>query len=134
MYLVCMDLVYAGWYWSVFVTAVLRSPTYNLFIRILGVRSDGQAFVFESEIYNHPLIILSDKIVIDQAANITGHYVIYNKITIGPCKVGGIIHEGTYAANALITSKASRPWRTFIGTYYEHGDKSKSLAITTPSL
>ena len=38
-------------------------------------------------------------------------------ITIGHCQVSGILHQGTYAANALITSSVSGPMRAFVGTY-----------------
>jgi hypothetical protein len=48
---------------------------------------------------------------------------LYNKINIGPCKVGGVIHEGTFAANALVTSEESGPWHSFVGTYEEIAKK-----------
>ncbi len=112
--------------WSVALVTVLGSPIYNVLLRMLGAKFEGRAFVLEGEMYDYPFITLSDKAVVDNSpgTSIIGHYVVYNKVTIGPCKVGGIIHEGTFAANALLTSKESGPWRTFIGTYNEQGDSS----------
>ena len=63
-------------------------------------------------------------------SNLIGHYAVYKKITIGPCKVGGIIHEGTYAVYALITSTESRPWRTFTGTYNDQRESYNFLGIS----
>ena len=119
-----------GFFWYIISNAVVVSSTYNTLLRILGVSFEGQALVLEGSIYEFPFITLSDKAVIDQTPGLTGHYVVYNKITIGPCKVGGIIHEGTYAANALITSKESGPWRTFIGTYNDQRESSNSLGMS----
>ena len=122
-----------GFFWYIISNAVVVSSTYNTLLRILGVTIEGCAIVLEGEIYEYPLITLSDKTVIDQPPNLIGHYTIYNKITIGPCKFGGIVHEQLYVENALITSRESRRWNTFIGTYNEEDNFSNSLHFCNAS-
>merc|ERR1712165_631568 len=84
---------------------------------ILGVKFDGKALVFDAKMYEHPFITLADNVLVDQSPGIVGHYGIYDKITVGPCKVGGVIHHGTFVANGMVTSEESGPWRSVVGTY-----------------
>ena len=76
--------------------------------------------MFLTNIHEFSKITFSDKAIVD-SDNINGHYAVYDKITIGPCKVGGISCGGNYVANALITNAESGPMRVFIGTYPSSG-------------
>ena len=129
VYAVYATAVYAGQTWSVLSTVMLGSPSYNLLLRMLGVTFEGRAYVFEAKMYEHKFITLADKTLLDQSPGVTdGHYVVYDKITIGPCKVGGVLHEGTFAANAVLLSDESGPWRISVGTY---GKDDLDVIITT---
>ena len=55
-------------------------------------------------------MIFAENTIVD-SSHISGHYAVYGDITIGHCKVSGILHQGTYAANALITSSVSGPMK-----------------------
>ena len=99
-----------------FLVVTLGSPLYNHIVRILGGKVEGQAILLPSRIYEFSKMNFAEKIIVD-SSHITGHYAVYGDVAIGHCKVSGILHQGTYAANALITSSVSRPMRSFIGTY-----------------
>jgi len=113
-----------------FLSTILGSPVYSFLLRMLGVKIDGQALLFPSRIYEFSKITLSDKAIID-SDHITGHYAVYNEITIGPCRVGGISCGGNYVANAMNTNTESGPMRAFVGTYHrnnkENRDKMSSV-------
>ena len=99
-----------------FLVVTLGSPLYNHIVRILGGKFEGQAILLPSRIYEFSQMIFAENTIVD-SSHITGHYAVYGDVTIGHCKVSGILHEGTYAANALITSSVSGPMRAFVGTY-----------------
>ena len=96
-----------------------ESPLYNHIVRILGGKVEGQAILLPSRIYEFSKMNFAEKTIVD-SSHITGHYAVYGDVTIGHCKVSGILHGGTYAANALITSSVSGPMRAFVGTYPKH--------------
>jgi hypothetical protein len=99
-----------------FLVVTLGSPLHNHIVRILGGKVEGQAILLPSRIYEFSKMIFTEKTIVD-SSHISGHYAVYGDITIGHCKVSGILHQGTYAANALITSSVSGPMRAFVGTY-----------------
>jgi hypothetical protein len=102
-----------------FLVVTLGSPLYNHIVRILGGKVEGQAILLSSRIYEFSKMIFAENTIVD-SSHITGHYAVYGDVTIGHCKVSGILHQGTYAANALITSSVSGPMRAFVGTYPKH--------------
>jgi hypothetical protein len=99
-----------------FLNAFLGSPTFNIIIKLLGVQIEGRSLLFPHRMYEYSYITIADRTILD-ASHITGHYVVYDDVTIGPCKVSGVMHEGAYAANALITGEESNSLRTFLGTH-----------------
>merc|ERR1740124_1009420 len=101
-----------------FTQVLLGSPAYNCVMRILGSKFDGQTFIFSSVFYEYSLLTFADKTIAD-ATHINGHYAVYGDVTIGPCMVSGVMHPGTFAANASITAKESGPLRIFVGTYHD---------------
>ena len=71
--------------------------------------------IFPQGFYEYSLLKFADKAIVD-TSSITGHYGVYSKVFIGPCEVSGVIHPGTYLANAsLISSKEAGPMRSFVG-------------------
>ena len=108
-----------------FLVVALGSPLYNHIVRILGGKFEGQAILLPSRIYEFSQMIFAEKTIVD-SSHIQGHYAVYGDVTIGHCKVSGILHEGTFAANALITNSVSGPVRAFVGTY-----RTKSHEIDT---
>jgi hypothetical protein len=118
LYEVYQSLIYPGQFWSVLSTVMHGTPVYNLLLKLLGVTFEGRALVFDTIMFEHKQITLTDKTLIDQS-RIYCHYAVYDQITIGPSKVGGLIHPGVFVANALVTSEESGPVRSFVGTYEE---------------
>ena len=115
MYKLCVTMSYNYQTYSI-LRALHGSQAYNFIIRILGSKFKGQAILYDQrQMYEHPHIIISDKTIID-SAHIAGHYVVYNELHLGPCKMSGILHKGTYATNALIVAKDSGPYRSFVGS------------------
>jgi len=58
---------------------------------------------------------------------------VFNDLKLGPSKVSGVVHDGTYIANALITpaNEESGPWRSFVATYDASGiDETKTFENT----
>merc|ERR1712156_101118 len=123
LYAVYINVDYFGQIFCLLPTLLAGTPLYNILLQILGVTFEGRALIFEGEIYEHRFITILDKTLIDDSPGITGHFAIYDDITIGPCKVGGVIHPGTWVANANLSPsrKESGPWRTFVGTYDKMG-------------
>ncbi len=99
-----------------FVNAFLGSPAFNIILKILGVTIEGRALLYPHRMYEYSHIAVADRTIID-GSQITGHYVIYGDVVLGPCKVSGIMHEGSYAANAFIVSDESEHMRAFVGNY-----------------
>ena len=95
------------------------SPGFNLILKLLGMRIEGRALIYPQRIHEFPFITVSDETIID-GSHITGHYVVHNNIKLGPSSFSGILHEGTYAANALLADKESGPLRAFVGGYEIH--------------
>ncbi len=94
------------------------STTFNIIVKFLGVQIGGHALCLPHLMYEYSYIttILADRTILD-GSHITGHYVVHNDITTGPCKVSGVLHEGPYAANPLITEIESDSLRTFVGLH-----------------
>jgi hypothetical protein len=99
-----------------FMNAFLGSPAFNVIMRCLGVNIEGRALMFPHRLYEYSYITVAEKTIID-GSQITGHYAVYGDVVVGPCKVSGVMHEGSYAANARIVAKESEHLRVFIGTY-----------------
>ena len=127
VYAVYATAVYSGQTLSILFTAILGTPAYNVFLRMLGVTFEGRAIIFEAKMYEHKFLMFEDRTLVEQSPGIVGHYGLYDAITIGPCKVSGIIHEGTFAANTVVTSKESGPWRAYIGTYNKEREDKKDI-------
>ena len=102
-----------------FLTAFLGSPTYNCLVRLLGVKFEGRALLLPHRMYEYSYITIAENTIVD-SSQITGHYAIYGDITVGHCRLSGVMHEGTYAANAMIAAGESDPWRAFVGSYQPH--------------
>jgi acyl-CoA synthetase (AMP-forming)/AMP-acid ligase II len=99
-----------------FMNAFLGSPAFNVIMRCLGVNIEGRALMFPHRLYEYSYITVAEKTIID-GSQITGHYAVYGDVVVGPCKVSGVMHEGSYAANARIVAKESEHLRVFIGTF-----------------
>jgi len=95
------------------------SPAFNLILKLLGMRIEGRALLYPQRIYEFSFITVSNKTIID-GSHITGHYVVYSDIELGPSSFSGILHEGTYAANTILADKESGPLRAFVGGYKIH--------------
>jgi acyl-CoA synthetase (AMP-forming)/AMP-acid ligase II/acyl carrier protein len=109
---------------------LLGSPAYNCIARMLGVKIEGQALLMPSRMYEYSYLTFGNRAVID-SSQICGHYAVYNEITVGPCKVTGTMHMGSYVANALVTSKESGPYRGFVGNHQKVGKVSEDVSTTT---
>ena len=101
-----------------FLKTLLGSPSFNMFMKFLGVKIEGQTLLFPHRIFEHSHITIASNTIID-AAHVSGHYVVYNDVVLGPCYISGVMHEGSYAASAYITSKESDSWRASVGTTSE---------------
>lgn len=116
-YILSMMLVFQG------------SPAFNLILRLSGVIFEGYAIVYTNPcLYEHSYITLEDKTIIDSSL-IIGHYVVYDKITLGPCRVSGTLHRGTYVVASYLTSKESGPYHRFVGE--RKNDDSSNFAVST---
>ena len=101
-------------------------------MRILGAKIEGRALLYQDGMYEYSYVTVADEKIVD-AFQITVHYVVYGDVTLGPCKVAGVMHEGTYAANACIVSEESESWRTFVGTYQQGGNTMRDEEMAFPS-
>jgi len=103
-------------------SAILGSPVYNCLLKLLGVKINGQTLLIQTRIYEFSKITFFDKAIVDSDL-ITGHYAVYDNITIGPSMVGGVSCGGNYIANALCNNSESGPMRAFVGTYPNSGEE-----------
>merc|ERR1712107_642317 len=87
---------------------------------LLGGKIEDRALLFPQRLYEISLLQFNDRTIVDSSF-VTGHYEIYGKLAIGPCQVGGVLHEGSCALNALVLS-GSDPWRAFVGTHPQNYD------------
>ena len=99
-----------------FLNVFLGSPIFNFIMKCLGVNFEGHALMYPDRIYEHQLLSVADKTIID-GSQITGHYIVFGDLVVGPCKVAGVMHEGTYAANAYVNPGETECYRAFIGTH-----------------
>merc|ERR1712156_161650 len=105
LYAVSISASYFGQIFCLLPTLLAGTALYNLLLKIFGVTFEGHALIFEGEICEHRFITVSDKTLIDGSIGITGHFVIYDEVNIGLCKVGGVVHPGTRVANANLASR-----------------------------
>jgi hypothetical protein len=112
-------------------TSVILNPAYNFMMRILGAKIEGRALLYQDGMYEYSYVTVADEKIVD-AFQITVHYVVYGDATLGPCKVSGVMHEGTNAANACIASEESESWRTFVGTYPHVGNTVRDEEMAFP--
>jgi len=108
-----MTLVYQHYS---FLNILQGSPSFNLMMRLLGIKIKGFALLYPDRIFEYPFITITYETIID-GCSIKGHYVVYDDVTLGPLKLSGIIHEGTNATNASLTDEESGPLRAFVGGY-----------------
>ena len=97
-------------------------------MRCLGVKFQGRALMYPHRLYEHSYVSVADKNIID-GSQITGHYVVYGDVVVGSSNVSGVMHEGSYAANARIVSDESENLRTFIGTYQDLEENINTIAF-----
>jgi len=112
-----------------FVNTLLGSPAYSVIMQLLGVKIEGRALLYPHRFYEHPYISITDKTVVD-GAYISGHYAVYSEIYLGPSKVSGVMHEWSYAANALVVAKESDPWRANVGSYKDYVESDYRVCRT----
>ena len=98
----------------------------------MGAKIEGRALLYQDGMYEYSYVTVADEKIVD-AFQITVHYVVYGNATLGPCKVSGVMHEGTYAANAcIVASEESESWRTFVGTYPHVGNTVRDEEMVFP--
>ena len=72
------------------------------FQSILCVKNGGRALLFPLRIFDGHSVNISDKTIV----------AVFDKITLGPCHLSELIHEGTFTmANSIVSSKESGRWR-----------------------
>lgn len=115
VYMIYATMAFAHQNYSL-VSIFYGSSVYNLIVRILGSRFEGQALLFPHRFYEYLLITFADKTIAD-SIQLNGHYAVYDDIFVGRTKLSGTSHEGAYIANALITTSECGSLRSFVGTY-----------------
>lgn len=95
----------------------LASPAYNCIMKIFAVKLEGRAILFSmSSLYEHCHLTFADMTIVD-TSDVMGHYFLYDRITIEPSKVSGIL--------PLLLGNAHGPYRSFVGNYHIN-DKVKN--------
>lgn len=93
----------------------MGSPVFNFVMSwVLGVKFEGRAILSPFRMYEHSSITVADKTIVD-SSQITGHYAVYGEVTLGPTRLQGVLHEGSYVANATINSTETESWRAVVG-------------------
>ena len=101
-----------------FLNTLLGSPSCNFFLKVLGVKIKGHALLFPQRMYEYSYITVANNTIID-SSHITGHYAVYDDVTLGPCHISGLMHEGSYAANTYVSTNESDFWRASVGLAYK---------------
>ena len=45
------------------------------------------------------------------------HYVVYNRISLGPTRVSGVVHDGAYIANAIVPEEGVGPCHAIVANH-----------------
>ena len=123
----------------------MGSPLSNFIMSwVLGVKFEGRAILSPFRMYEHSFVTVADKTIVD-SSQITGHYAIHGDVTVGPTRLNGVLHEGSYVANATIDSKETECWRAIVGmdadeTYHcnksesetDHSSRDEELGLKFP--
>lgn len=99
---------------SVPIVTFSGSTTYNILLRLLGVQMKGHAIVMDQALYEYKYLTIDDKTIID-CAQVSGHHVMFDQVTLGHSSVKGILNQGTYCPCTNITGPEIDPWRAYIG-------------------
>ena len=107
LYKTYIDLSYNVQFFS-FKTLVL--PMYNELVKILCGKIDGYVTLLPHEMYEFPFLSFVNETIVD-SSQISGHYVVYNDIVLGPSQISGIfLNEETFTANARVDGITERRW------------------------
>ena len=88
--------------------SIALPPTYNFIVWILGGNFEGRAILLLRNAYDYPFITFADETIISNS-DVNGHFVISNDINLGPSHISGVVHDGAYIDNALVTANKERP-------------------------
>jgi len=108
---------------------VSGSPLCNLIVMVLGGQLESHTILF-GRIYEFSKFSAAARTIAD-SCHTTSHYVVFNEVTIGHCRVSGVLHNFTYVSNATLTSTMSGPMRAYIGDtkYQDSTDEGQSLEL-----
>jgi len=106
------------------------SPAFNFIVRLLGGTFEGCAILMPSRLYELTLLTFADKTVISNA-HLSGHYVVYSKISLGPTRVSGVVHDGAYITNAIVPEEGVGPCRAIVANHDFEGTVKPLRAKTS---
>ncbi|CAB9530365.1 Putative fatty-acid--CoA ligase FadD21 [Seminavis robusta] len=86
--------------WSV-LPVLWGTPWFNICWRFLGARFQGEGHVLYmgEEFYDAPYLTFRKNTILD-GSHVSGHYVVYNCVTLGNCEATGVISPFSYMAAA----------------------------------
>ncbi|CAB9528790.1 unknown protein [Seminavis robusta] len=104
--------VFSAHFWEPSFSCLLwGTPFANLALRGLGCTiNGGPLWFFGKRIYDAPLVSINGPTIVDSSW-LNGHSVVRGKIDLGPCHVGGVLHERTVClAHTYLEAKEMGPF------------------------
>ncbi|CAB9527913.1 Putative fatty-acid--CoA ligase FadD21 [Seminavis robusta] len=104
--------VFSAHFWEPSFSCLLwGTPFANLALRGLGCTiNGGPLWFFGKRIYDAPLVSINGPTIVDSSW-LNGHSVVRGKIELGPCHVGGVLHERTVClAHTYLEAKEMGPF------------------------
>ena len=98
---------------------LLGTPFYVWLLPFMGSTVQGEPWHFGNATHDYHLLTFKDRTIVDDS-HITGHFAIFNKITVASTVVGGVIHAGCYIpAGGRVTGPEFGPCKVCLGDQHD---------------
>ena len=91
------------------------SPVYGYLLRFLGARVEGELWYFGYACYDFSFLTFEDGTIIDTSL-IIGHYQVYDRLVVGPTRVGGVFQPYSYVYAGGVALMGGSPFHVALGT------------------
>lgn len=101
--------------WNLMMLSLRGTPFMSWLLCFMGSRVEGTLWYFGTAIYDFPMLTFRDRTIIDDA-HVSGHYVVFDKLSLQETQLEGVVHPGTYCpGGSTLSSPESGPWKVYLG-------------------
>lgn len=96
--------------------------------RLMGVSFKGKSILQSQNMFDHSNLEFADKTILDSSC-VFGHYAIFDKITVGPCRMQGTIHPYSTVSCFDVKTRESGPAVAYVMNLNEQIMNDRSVIL-----